>query len=282
MNPALKMILLGGLSDPDARLWAASVIANGGSYSGSTLNAVTRFCKAAKRNGYWSQLTRVNLMCGSDLNAARTPLKVGGGATIETITNIVAGDYVETGTTGGIKGNGTNKSMSTGWNPTAQSASVSSAGLWTYVKGTETGATTRVILGGFGAAATDIFQIGWINSGAVEAAGVFTGASAEFVPSSSAGPNTTSKEGFLGACTNGSRSQQDYYNGAALGSPIAATGTMTNLNLAALATNNNGTIGSWSTRYLRSYAITLGLSAQNAADFYADMQSFQTALGRQV
>jgi hypothetical protein len=263
-------ILLRGM-DADARAWAAAVTAAGGTYSASTMSALSTFARSAKAAGYWSKLTRINLHCGSDLTAARVPLKAGGGSATETISNIVAGDYVETGATGGIKGNGTNKSFDTGFNPVSAGSSSSSCGLWTYVRGTESAGTTRTILGHTGT------NIGWVNGGTVEGGFIAVAATSEVAPAANA-----AAEGFLGVTVNGSRNQQYYRNGAAVGAAVAATGSFTNSSLHALAFNNAGTPINFSTRYLLAYAMTTGMSAADAAAFNTHMQAFQLALGRNV
>jgi hypothetical protein len=264
--------------DADAVAWALAVQANGGTYTGATLAAVSNFCVSAKASGYWSKLSRLNLVCGSDLTAARVPLKVGGGSATETITNIVGGDYTETGATAGIKGDGATKSFDTGWNQVARGASSSSVGLWAYVKGTESGGS-KIIMGAANAGSTGTFALGWANGGTVEIGAVCSLNATEYVPTGA----SASKEGFLGVSTNGSRTAQYYQNGAALGGTAVNTGAdIATATCTGLALNSNGTLSSWSTRYLRAYAITTGMSAAEALAFNTDMQTFQTALGRNV
>lgn len=279
MTPRKMLVLFGGGTDQDAAAWKTAVIANGGSVSSSTLRAVSNFCRQAKGAGVWSKLTRVNLVCGDQLAAAQVPLLVGGGSTKETLTNIVAGDYVETGATAGIKGNGTNKSFDTGWNPVSLSSSMSSLGLWGYVKGTESGAASRILMGSYNVS-SNVTALGWLNNGTTsyETGAIAALGGSEFSPPGT--PATT--EGFLGTVTNGSRSQQYYKNGAALGSPVTASGAFVNTNLIVLGASNAGTPSTWSTRYLRAYAFTTGMSASDTAAFNTVMQTFQSALSRNV
>lgn len=273
MNPALRAILLSPF-DSDARAWRASVAANGGTVNTATMRAVHVFCRRTKAENLWDKLTRINLVCGDQLAAAQVPLKVGGGSATETFSNIVAGDYVETGATAGIKGNGTNKSFSTGFNPTG--SSVSSFGLWAYVKGTEAAGTSCLIMGVQNGAAS-ITSLGWTSAGTSET-GNIAGSTTEYAPSG----NPPSKEGFLGIVANGSRANQYYQNGAAVSTAVTATGAHHSAAIEVLATNNAGTLGNWSTRYLRSYAITTGMSAAEVAVFNTIMRQFQSALGRNV
>jgi hypothetical protein len=88
------------------------------------MNAVSKFCADIAAAGIRDRFYRLNLFCGSSdasLNAVRTPLfrgpSLGGaqfGNTTDTNINFGSGDYVETGATGGLVGNGTTKYLNTG------------------------------------------------------------------------------------------------------------------------------------------------------------------------
>jgi hypothetical protein len=102
-------------------VWRNAVIANGGTVSGSTLTAVSNFCRSIDAAGIRDRFYRLNLFTGTGLSAALVPLFRGQsrtgtqfGNTTDTNTNFVSGDYVETGATGGIQGNGTTKHLNTG------------------------------------------------------------------------------------------------------------------------------------------------------------------------
>lgn len=109
---------------PEAANWMARVRQNGGEVSAPTMRAVSRFCATIESAGIRSLFYRLNLFCGNSdatLAAVRTPLfrgpSLGGtqyGNATDTNNNFVAGDYVETGATGGLKGNASNKSLNTG------------------------------------------------------------------------------------------------------------------------------------------------------------------------
>jgi hypothetical protein len=109
------------VSNADAQSWINRVYANGGTVNPTTAAAVNNFCDAIDSAGIRDRFYRLNLFCGTGLSSALVPLyrgqSLGGtqlGGTTDTNNNFVAGDYVETGATGGLKGNGTNKSLSTG------------------------------------------------------------------------------------------------------------------------------------------------------------------------
>jgi len=116
MSPRLLRPRTGGFH-PEASDWRSRVIANGGTVSGSTLTAVSNFCRSIDAAGLRSLLWRVGPMAGDNLSAALVPLYrsnvalgVQGNAT-DTNTNFVSGDYAPSS---GLLGNGSNKALSTG------------------------------------------------------------------------------------------------------------------------------------------------------------------------
>jgi hypothetical protein len=104
---------------PEAQAWRNAVIANGGTVSGSTLNAVSRFCRSIDAAGIRDRFYRLNLFCGTGLNAALVPLYRGQSRTGSQFGNttdtnngpFVSGDFSESS---GLKGDGTSKSLDTG------------------------------------------------------------------------------------------------------------------------------------------------------------------------
>jgi hypothetical protein len=106
---------------PEAAAWAARVVANGGSVSGTTLSAVSKFCSAIASAGIRDRFFRLNLFAGNSdaaLAAVRTPLyrgpSLGGtqyGGTTDTNNNFLAADYSEAS---GLQGNGSSKYLNTG------------------------------------------------------------------------------------------------------------------------------------------------------------------------
>lgn len=108
---------------PEAAAWRSAVVANGGTVSASTMKAVSTFCADIDKAGIRGRFWRLNLFAGdsdASLNAVRTPLYRGPsrtgtqyGGTTDTNLNFVQGDYAETGASGGLKGNGSTKSLNT-------------------------------------------------------------------------------------------------------------------------------------------------------------------------
>lgn len=263
-------------STAEVASWLTRVTANSGTASQPTVTAMDNFVNACKSASIWTKLTRINLLAGGQLAAAQVPLVVGGGSALETLSNIVSGDYAETGSLAGLKGNGTSKYFDTGFNPSTLS-SLTNFSLWAYAKGIEAGGTSRILIGSQDSGANQTL-VGWGSAGTVEVGAIGTLAAAEYSPSGT----PVGKEGFLGISANGSRVIQYYQNGAAVNPNNTATGVFSAGNLYGLAVNTLGSATLFSTRYMRSYAIALGMSAADATAFNTAMQDFQTALSRNV
>lgn len=120
MSP--RLLRPGGTSyHPEANAWKAAVVANGGSVSVSTMKAVSKFCGDIDKGGLRDRFYRLNLFCGSGLNAALVPLYRGPsrtgtqyGYTADTNNGpFVSGDYSETG--GFAVTSNTSKYLATGY-----------------------------------------------------------------------------------------------------------------------------------------------------------------------
>lgn len=89
---------------PDAADWITRVVANGGTVSASTASAVNQFAESVASAGLRDRFYRLNLFCGTGLNACLTPLYRGpslggtqyGNATDTNAGPFVSGDYSET------------------------------------------------------------------------------------------------------------------------------------------------------------------------------------------
>lgn len=72
MSPRLLRPRAGGGFHPEAQDWRNRVITNGGTVSGSTLTAVSNFCRSIDAAGLRDRFYRLNLFCGTGLSAARS------------------------------------------------------------------------------------------------------------------------------------------------------------------------------------------------------------------
>ena len=99
---------------PTAANWLTRVVANGGALpSNTTLNATSDFCYSLDTAGLTSLIIAVNTFVPDNLIASITPLIKNAGNDPWTNNNFVAGDL----NMDGLKGNGSNKYLATGLNP---------------------------------------------------------------------------------------------------------------------------------------------------------------------
>ena len=88
--------------------YADRIAANGGSITQASLVAIDTFVRACQVAGIWSKFIEVGPFAGSNLNAAMVKLVYQPAAgSVLTNSNFVSGDYVETGSNGGLSGDGT-------------------------------------------------------------------------------------------------------------------------------------------------------------------------------
>jgi hypothetical protein len=121
MSPRLLRPIASGFH-PEAQIWRNAVIANGGTVSGSTLNAVSKFCRSIDAAGIRDRFYRLNLFAGDGLTACLVPLYRGpssagtqhGNATDTNVGPFVTEDYAQTT---GLQGNGSTKWLDTGLTP---------------------------------------------------------------------------------------------------------------------------------------------------------------------
>jgi hypothetical protein len=277
------------VTNAEAKLWIDNVYANGGSVSTATANAVNTFCNDIESAGIRDRFYRLNLFAGTGLSAALVPLyrgpSLGGtqfGGTTDTNNNFVSGDYVETGATGGLLGNGSTKRLATGFDPvttgmvntdthiswysraaiTANNAVVGAFG------GGAPGATWQVLA--FGGISQLYYRSGGATNSGIEAA-TWSGAD---------------RSGHVIAMRNGSDAKA-YRQGTDLNLTV----TVSNVNtwasvspgsLFVFARNNVGTADQFLTATLQGYSLGLSMSGSQASAFSTAMQTFQTSLGRQL
>jgi hypothetical protein len=268
---------------PDARDWRDRVAANGGSVSASTLNAVSVFCASAVSGGWRDRFLRLNLFCGasdSSLFAVRTPLyrgqSLGGtqyGNATDTNNSFVAGDYTETGSSGGLAGNTSTKYLQTGL--AVNTLTVGDRHLSAY-EVVRSGGTYQNFLGTESVSTgANQFLLGYEGSGSVVRFG-FTAFS------SSLGSATTSTGGhWLG--TNISSGGGTLYKNAAIeGQTTGNTASPGSEEFYIFALNRLGSRVSYYAGRLGGYSIGLAMTPTQVSSFYTAMQAFQTSLSRNV
>jgi hypothetical protein len=271
---------------PEAADWAARVVANGGTV-GTSLPAVDAFCRAIDAASIRDRFYRMGIFAGSNLNAALVPLYRGpslggtqyGGTTDTNVGGLfVSANYNETGVSGGLAGNGSNKYLNTGFPTNTLSASDRHLaaypitwpnGGYQYFLGSESAA----------GASQQQFALGHVD---FADKGSFA-----FGPNAGAGylSSTTSvSSGGMWIGVNTSGSGTIYRNGVANGTTSLTAATPTAAEIYAFAVNRpaNSTAANYFNGRIGGYSIGLSMTAAQAAAYNTAMQAFQTALTRNV
>lgn len=272
MNP--KLLRPRSTVHPEAAAWATRVVANGGSVSGTTLSAVSKFCASISAAGIRDRFYRLNLFCGTGLSACLVPLYRGqslggtqyGGTTDTNNGPFVSGDYAETGASGGLTGDGTSKYLDTGFAMNTL-PSTTSGHAAVYCRNRSSSSTFRGMVGvglaagtGFGVATDATVYAEWGN---------FANAS-----------NNTN--GLIVASRVSSTSLTAYVAGSSIATNTTSiTPTASSLAAALFVSRNSAVSHSFfDNRSYGFYSIGLGLTASQVASLTTAVNALQTALGR--
>jgi len=278
---------------PEATAWATRVIANGGTFSSSTLSAVSTFCASIDReSGLRAAILRCNLLCGNNLEAVMVPLYRAASISGSTLGNatdtnsgpFVSADYTERGSGGGLKGNGTTKYLETGLAPSVLS-SFSSVHMSVSATSIETASNASN-------ATEDKFFIGTFNGTEatiydLSAAAFLTTANRRFsrigtfANLTSVSATGRSAESHMISTRTSTTSATLYADGTSINTNAgaAAPGTSTRQWIA-FGLNNQGSAGVFSACRMRMYSIGNGLTAAQALAFSNAVIAFNGALGR--
>jgi hypothetical protein len=279
MSPRLLRPRASGTAvHPEVVDWAARVTTNGGSVSTNTLAAASAFCASIDAAGIRDRFARLNLFCGSNLAACRTPLyratSLAGtqlGNTIDTnVGPFVDADYVETGGSGGLKGNGSGKYLSTGLlvggampagigHMSVYAASAQSAGSGNFRY--QLGAGGQIYL--FARDGGTTAGLAWVSGPAA----VFT--------------SVADITGHLVGTNNASNAREYFRNGTSIGSNSATTSAPSSASEFMVFGRSNQANVLFDGR-MAAYSIGEPMTASQATAYYTAMQAFQTALGRNV
>lgn len=274
---------------PEAAAWAARVVANGGTV-GTSLSAVSKFCAAIASAGIRDRFYRLNLFCGTGLNAALVPLYRGpslggtqyGNTTDTNVSSLfVTGDYDEAS---GLKGNGSTKALRTGLLP-----SDVSTGLHLAISASSDTTANTFALG-----VDNAFDAGW-TSCAIDFAnttlqsGGTSGLRARAALSSSSGSvsasifSTSNAYRFLASSprTTGA-GQSAYENGVLAETRTPTYQTHPAFEFSVFGVNRKGTLAGYSPIQLSSYSIGGDMTASQANAYNVALRSFLLALGRPV
>ena len=286
MNARLLRPIASGVH-PEAAAWRSAVVANGGSVSASTMKAVSKFCSDIDAAGIRGRFLRLNLFAGTGLNACLVPLYRGAsrtgtqlGNTTDTNTNFVSGDYVETGSSGGLTGNASNKRLRTGLAGSELSGFDVHVSAYERVGSTTTFDTSVGFFTNFGnpgvyigtSDVTTKYECGFGNN-AIQA-------TSDPIAAHWIGVQSGNRTG--GLYKNGAAASTTYVNPANTQSDFSTV----SYDFSIFATHDGGpsptVFRNHSNARLGAYSIGLSLTAAQAASFYTAMQTFQTALTRNV
>ena len=247
------------------------VIANGGSISDASLNAVEKFVQDCKNALIWDKLMEVGPFAGSDLNAALVKLIYpGGGSGVLTNVNFVAGDYNESGVNGGLNGDGATKYLNTGFN--AQGSLPDNAHLSLYLREDVSAASNRALIGTING--TDQYWLGAITN---------TQTNIRLGETITATLAQNMSKGFYIGSRSAANSLKLYKNGAAVASDVTAvTHAKPNLNLFVFAFNSAGVAAAHFPGRGSFYSIGQGLSDGEAQALHEAVRTLQRNLNREV
>jgi len=263
----------------EAAAWKTAVVSNGGSVSGSTLKAVSKFCRDIDAAGLRGIFYRLNLFAGTGLNAALVPLYRGPsssgtqyGNTVDTnVGPFVSGDYSESS---GLQGNGTSKYLQTGFPGNTVLAGNRHQSAYEIARDPN---AYRLLMGVQDDAGGTYYWT--LGNGAAA-----TTTSASFYFSVSSTNNTVG--GHWVASDAASNYFGLYKNGvisASSANTTKATANARTVLVFASNTNPNSVApGNYTAARMGGYSIGLGMSASQAAAYYTAMQALQTALARNV
>jgi hypothetical protein len=268
---------------PEAASWRTRVVANGGSVSTTTMQAVDRFCRSIDAAGIRDRFYRLSLFAGTSLNAALVPLyrgqSLGGtqfGNATDTNANFVSGDYVETGASGGLQGNGSSKSLNTGLAPSAMPGTsrhlsfyantVASADFTTYLGCREGGAQSGqwFLAWRAGSAALNLYALG--TNSTFDLGSVANHTAAFYLATNDTSAGYYYRNGTSADTTDTGRT------------PLAGS----TRNVTVFALNFESGVGTQANARMSGYSIGEYMTAAQSLAFYNAMQTFQTALSRNV
>lgn len=270
----------GAGNDADAQIYINAIISNGGTLSGTEQGYINTFVVSAKggSNPYWTTIKLLNVIMGNALAGAE--VQCSPGATLGSSTTSVASangtamGFSETGSTGGIIGDGSTSYWDTGLNSSGLTAN--SSGVAVYV--------------GVANYFRDEIYIGSYNAGSYSPAIERSQASFSDYVGASGSPGTYTStltlnptgKFFASNSTNGSSTINAYENGSA---PSGYTsGTAAALPSFSIFVNalNLGGGGPYlpAQNYIRFYVVTAGMTAGQESQLYTNVLTLQTSLSR--
>lgn len=294
------IVLAPQVSNADAQDWVNRVYANGGTVSAATAAAVNQFCVDIDAAGLRSFMYRLNLFCGGTsgtavgLNSALVPLYRGpsvsttygnttdansGGAAA-----FIGNDYVETGPSGGLLGNGNSKYLDTGIAP-SNIPTYTSAHLAVYHSQPSGVNQTRAWIA---CRDTPNASVAYLSNGIFGTSAVFgqymSNATANF---NTGGSQTGAAGGFRVLSRSSVARLDNYYNAVSQANSTddiagGIAGVASTRPFFVFAHNNQGAADQFMNGRIMAYSVGVGLSQPQVQAYSTIMQAFQTALFRNL
>lgn len=264
--------------DQDVRTYRNNVVSNGGTISDTSLAAINTFVTTLKNKSLWTKVLDMGVFAGNNMAAAMTKLKyqLDSQKYLGSI-NFLEADFVETGTNGGLKGDGSTKYLNARFRANQQTNDDSSVSL--YHKNSPT--TQNVGFGVFNGAGKYLMHPGY-SDGKVY---IYQYAPAVVLNYT---PAVAPIGHLLGTRTNVS-AEALYQNGVVKVNAAAAriadlSSTFGSLEFFLLNYNNAGVPDAtqYSPYRYCFYHFGMGMNATEVANFYAAVQALQVALNRSV
>ena len=270
-----------GFVHPEAQDWAIRATVNGGIVSSTVLTAVSDFCRAIDAAGIRDRFLRLNLFCGGNLSGALVPLYRAASTAANPIgnatdvnVNFVSGDYAETGASAGLKGNGSNKYLQTGFIP-SQNVISTNAHSAVYI------ATPHTV--GF-----NYPNILSAHQGSI-AWEIFTQTTSANTPcyfDTASGVVNTASTNVSGLVVGSVINQQDmriFLNGKQDGATTTATGSqgaMPGIQMYVFGSNLNGSFSNAHNGRASAYSLGYGMTPAQVLEYHTALAAFRLALGR--
>ena len=253
---------------PESTQFFKRIAANGGTIGNAAMAAVDQFVRELYQRELWHKLLDVGVFAGDQLTAALVKLKCASGAP-ETFVNVnfVAGDYVETGATAGLLGNGSTKCLRTGCSPAALEAT---GHLSVYTRDNLPGTGMHGMMGASSGA--DEFSL-------VQSASALTGRFGQTAATTVADLN----KGFLCVARMGPTDLRLYRDGTQvdLNSTSVTPGSVTD-DIALFGITSMGSPSLLTNLRAAFYSVGRALTPAEVSSLYTAVQMFQTALNRAV
>lgn len=258
--------------NPETRNYWDRVVANGGTISAASIDAVEKFLQDCKNALIWNKLLEVGPFAGSNLNAALVKLVYPAGAAgVLTNVNFVAGDYNESGSNGGLAGDGTTKYLNTGFN--AATWLPDNAHLSCYLREDIVAAGNRALLGTL--TSTDQYWLGALNPA--------IGVNGRLGQTATASSGEGLKQGFHVASRTATNALRIYKNGVLAGADATSVAhSRPNQNLFLFAFNSTGSPAAFLPGRLSFYSIGQGMSDSEVLALHQAVRTLQRNLNREV